>query len=254
MTLLTQKKHFKRVQNTWEQSLHVLISLEIIKMWTRKSSTIDPLNISHNDTFPYYNSFHSIYTIVYVWQRLRLVAKSITKGVSIRYPYHWTISILFALHKVKVQCPTSRMKLSNKNYCRQTSPNVFFQLTCQTPELAKMDFTGLRLFCFFGKIWCSLNQNNKGISGGSRIFLRGAPTPKIKMGVLTYYFALFLPRTAWKWKNLDPGGGASVRLLRCATGNVWQWLDLTSNIYLSIYFQFQKILPIHCHIRRNPQE
>ena len=43
--------------------------------------------------------------------------------------------------------------------------------------------------------------NRSASNGGSRIFLRGAPTPKV--GVLTY----FLPKTAWKWKNLDPGGG-----------------------------------------------
>ena len=36
-------------------------------------------------------------------------------------------------------------------------------------------------------------------SGGSRIFLKGAPTPKV--GVLTYYFVNFLPKTAWKRKN-----------------------------------------------------
>ena len=33
----------------------------------------------------------------------------------------------------------------------------------------------------------------------------GGATPKV--GVLTYYFAHFLLKTAWKWKNLDPGGG-----------------------------------------------
>ena len=41
--------------------------------------------------------------------------------------------------------------------------------------------------------WCML------CSGRSRIFLRGAPTTKV--GVLAY----FLPKNAWKWKNLDPG-------------------------------------------------
>ena len=40
-------------------------------------------------------------------------------------------------------------------------------------------------------------------SNGSRIFLRGVPTPKV--GVLTY----FLPKTAWKWTNLDPRGCVS---------------------------------------------
>ena len=44
------------------------------------------------------------------------------------------------------------------------------------------------------------------VSGGSRIFLREAPSPTV--GVLSYYFANFLRKTAWKWKNLDPKGSA----------------------------------------------
>ena len=43
-----------------------------------------------------------------------------------------------------------------------------------------------------------------GCGGGSMIFLSGAPTPKV--GVLTYYFVKFLPKTAWKQKNLDTEG------------------------------------------------
>ena len=31
-------------------------------------------------------------------------------------------------------------------------------------------------------------------------------------GGATYYFAQFLPKTAWKWKNLDPEGGARASL------------------------------------------
>ena len=34
-------------------------------------------------------------------------------------------------------------------------------------------------------------------------FSWGAPT--LKVGVLTYYFVIFLMKTAWKLKNLDPG-------------------------------------------------
>ena len=45
-----------------------------------------------------------------------------------------------------------------------------------------------------------------GNGGGSRIFLRGPPTPKV--GVLTYYFA-FLPKIVWKWKILDPEGSCT---------------------------------------------
>ena len=36
----------------------------------------------------------------------------------------------------------------------------------------------------------------------------GAPTSKV--GAPTYYLAKFLPKTAWKWKNLDREGGARV--------------------------------------------
>ena len=35
-------------------------------------------------------------------------------------------------------------------------------------------------------------------------FSRGGGT--LEVGVLTYYFPNFLPKTAWKWKNLDTGG------------------------------------------------
>ena len=31
----------------------------------------------------------------------------------------------------------------------------------------------------------------------------------------------FLPKTAWKWKNLTPGGERHWRLLRSATENIW---------------------------------
>ena len=39
------------------------------------------------------------------------------------------------------------------------------------------------------------------VSGGSRIFPRGCANSQ-----KCYYFSIFLPKTAWKWKNLDPGG------------------------------------------------
>ena len=41
------------------------------------------------------------------------------------------------------------------------------------------------------------------LSGRSRIFL-GAPTSKV--GMLTYYFAIFLPKTCMEIKNLDRRG------------------------------------------------
>ena len=36
----------------------------------------------------------------------------------------------------------------------------------------------------------------------------GAPTSKV--GAPTHYLVKFFPKTAWKWKNLDPEGGARV--------------------------------------------
>ena len=51
-----------------------------------------------------------------------------------------------------------------------------------------------------------VNPKNARInSGGSRIFPRGVrQLPKLLL------FFKFLPKTAWKWKNLDPQGGASL--------------------------------------------
>ena len=45
-----------------------------------------------------------------------------------------------------------------------------------------------------------------GCSGGSRIFLRGCANSQ-----KCYYFSNFLPKTAWKWKNLDRGGTHWIR-------------------------------------------
>ena len=61
--------------------------------------------------------------------------------------------------------------------------------------------------CFFKHWWTqnldlmSLNE----FSGGSRIFPRGV----CQLSKLLLFFK-FLPKTAWKWKNLDPRGGASL--------------------------------------------
>ena len=62
-------------------------------------------------------------------------------------------------------------------------------------------------------------------------FLEGAPTPKV--WVLTYHFANFLPQTAWKWKNLDLGGGAR------APGAPW---DLPVHVNLQDLAKFEGIL------------
>ena len=48
----------------------------------------------------------------------------------------------------------------------------------------------------------------------------GAPTPKV--GATTYYLVKNFPKTAWKWNNLDPGGGGRASLacpLRSANGS-----------------------------------
>ena len=48
--------------------------------------------------------------------------------------------------------------------------------------------------------WTTINYCH--FSGGSRIFPRGVrQLPKLLL------FFKFLPKTAWKWKNLDPQGG-----------------------------------------------
>ena len=47
-------------------------------------------------------------------------------------------------------------------------------------------------------------------------FFTGAPTPNL--GVLSYYLAKFSPKTAWKWKELEPGWGTRPwRPVRSAT-------------------------------------
>ena len=57
-------------------------------------------------------------------------------------------------------------------------------------------------------------------SGGSRIFLRGMPTPKV--GVLTYYFAIFV-ENRMKMKEFGLGGL-----------HPWRPLDLSVIIHVQI--------------------
>ena len=47
-------------------------------------------------------------------------------------------------------------------------------------------------------------------SGGSRISPRGVQPSG---GAATYDFAKLYPKTAWNWKNLDPGRGVPRELL-----------------------------------------
>ena len=58
-------------------------------------------------------------------------------------------------------------------------------------------------------------------SSGSRISQKAGVGATSKVGVPTYYLAKFLPKTAWKWKNLDPRVGAGTSLaspLRSSNG------------------------------------
>ena len=59
----------------------------------------------------------------------------------------------------------------------------------------------------------------RGPSNGPRFPRRGGGAPS-KVGVPTYYLAQFLPKTAWKWKNLDPerGRASLAPPLRSANG------------------------------------
>ena len=54
----------------------------------------------------------------------------------------------------------------------------------------------------------------------------------LKVGVLTYYLAKFFPKTAWKWKKLDPGGAPPWRPLRSA--NEWENIFIQAIWYNSI--------------------
>ena len=67
-------------------------------------------------------------------------------------------------------------------------------------------------------------------------FSWGAPTSKV--GVLTYYFAVFLPKTAWKWKNLDPQGARIIDVtLGSATNNGegHQPINYLANFYWKLH-------------------
>ena len=61
-------------------------------------------------------------------------------------------------------------------------------------------------------------------SGGSRIFPRGGANSQ-----KCYYFSIFLPKTAWKWKNLDPQGGARVPGAPLGSANAIIWPNFPRN-------------------------
>ena len=65
---------------------------------------------------------------------------------------------------------------------------------------------------------------------------RGGGVPTSKVGAQTYYLIKCFPKTAWKWKNLDPGGGhASLASpLRSASAETEKLqLDLNGSFFLS---------------------
>ena len=63
------------------------------------------------------------------------------------------------------------------------------------------------------KGWLNIRFN---CSGKSRIFLKGAPNPKV--GVLTYYFTFFC-QNCKKTKEFGRGGGGEVLLLSLGYAN-----------------------------------
>ena len=76
-----------------------------------------------------------------------------------------------------------------------------------------LDFSAEDLLWHNGTI--TLTETEMDTSGGSRIFPSGVrQLPNLD------YFVNFLPKTGWKWKNLDPPGGARVpgAPLRSANG------------------------------------
>ena len=85
----------------------------------------------------------------------------------------------------------------NKNLVlTETRPTPTLLLILQQEILTRLKTEILDVAMF------SVNEKDM-FSVESMIFLRGRHLPK---WVLTYYFANFLTKTAWKWKDLDPGG------------------------------------------------
>ena len=84
----------------------------------------------------------------------------------------------------------------NKNLVlTETRPTPTLLLILQQEILTRLKTEILDVAMF------SVNQKDM-FSVESRIFLRGAPPPEVGANLLFYKF---LPKTAWKWKDLDPG-------------------------------------------------
>ena len=81
----------------------------------------------------------------------------------------------------------------------------------------------------------SINLDISLSSGRSRIFLRGAPTPK--MGMLTYCFANLFAKNCMKIKEFGPGGVPGIPL-----GSANVKLDYDLELSRRSKFSFRKIL------------
>ena len=83
-------------------------------------------------------------------------------------------------------------------------------------------------------------------SGGSRISHTGGGAPTSKVGAKTYYFAKFSPKTAWKWKNLDPRVRVPSAPLRPATviqklfiKIIWQNISCECQFVISCFLYYR---------------
>ena len=119
-------------------------------------------------------------------------------GEILDQPLYWNVSL--------VLLPASLQLCSVPVKCRLTS-YLILAIFCKFPVIFTVFFFKPRKL---GDIY--------GISGGSRISpKRGLQLPG--GGGANIRFCQNFPKTAWNWKNLDPGGGAPVHPLRSATGD-----------------------------------
>ena len=63
------------------------------------------------------------------------------------------------------------------------------------------------------------------------------------MGVLTYYLAIFLPKTTWKWKNLDLEGAC----IPSAPPWIRQWFKFQTNWFVTSHFHIftENLIDLH---------
>ena len=126
---------------------------------------------------------------------------------------HWLCELrkisndLLPPNRVKVTCGACARKLlkrcarSTRNYCttsgsRWTIPGTtsIYPKTANTWRINGLVFSFIHVVVADPGFRLSASA-----VADPKFSWRGLPTPKV--GVLTYYF---LPKTAWKWKHLDP--------------------------------------------------